>query len=181
MSTTIRIASPVETRALLMDPDNQPVDATLGTPAVETWTDADFDDYLLTPTQLGTSGIWVYDLDDVAGLAAGQYDLLVYRSASPVVTDAPWDAVPVVWSGSVVIDFHRALISTATPASGDQSTWSLRERLLMLTRGAFAKTVWSRDEGKRKHYADDGSTVIAEQPVTDDGTTQTLGAADDPA
>lgn len=65
-------------------------------------------------------------------------------------------------------------ISTTAP-SGAFSTWNFRERMVMLCRRLFGKTTLNATH--LKTYGEDGASVIATQPVSDDGTTQTQGEA----
>lgn len=65
-------------------------------------------------------------------------------------------------------------VSTAAP-SGVASNF--REMMVALWRGVFKKSDLNANTGELKHYADNGSTVLTTQTCTDDGTTQTRGAA----
>lgn len=71
-------------------------------------------------------------------------------------------------------------ITVTPPASGDVSTWSFRELMVMLSRRFFRKVTRNRSTGEISTFADDGTTKISEQTATDDGTTETQGAASVP-
>lgn len=63
--------------------------------------DGDWADYLLTPTQLGTSQDWTYTVP--AALPAGDYTIAVYDGAAPAVDADPIGSASFRWTGAAVI------------------------------------------------------------------------------
>jgi len=71
-----------------------------------THVDGDWADYLITPTQIGTSQDWLYTIP--ATLPAGEYTVAVYAGAAPVVDAAPVGSGSFVWSGTALVVFSNA-------------------------------------------------------------------------
>lgn len=75
---------------------------TSGTPAFEAFDDANFADYLLTPTRIGTTHPqWYFTVP--SGLPAGDYVLVIYDAASPTVSDVPVFGLAFAWTGSALV------------------------------------------------------------------------------
>jgi hypothetical protein len=94
MSNKITVAASQAGRAIIMQGDK----VWNGT-AMVTFTDANPATYLLTPTRIGTaSKLWMYTIP--ATLPSDDYDLLVYGSTTPVVTDTPVQSAGFYWDGT---------------------------------------------------------------------------------
>lgn len=151
--------------------------------AIDSVADGDWTDGLVPLTELLTatgSPTGAYVGDFPIGLAAGEYAVEFYAGASPAPGDEAVALQTIDWDGAA----ERTLgtvrlaangldaISTSAP-SGVAGTF--REMIVQTWRRFFARTTLSASE--LKTFAPDGATVLTTQPVSDDGITQTQGAA----
>jgi hypothetical protein len=151
--------------------------------AISTIADASWATGLVPLTELLTAdatptGTYLGDFPST--LAAGEYAVEYYSGASPAPGDEAialqtidWDGVAERTLGSVRLAADGLdSISTAAP-SGVAATF--REMIVQTWRRFFARTTLTATE--LKTFAADGVTVVTTQPVSDDGVSQTQGAA----
>ncbi|TXT66122.1 MAG: hypothetical protein BAJALOKI3v1_50122 [Promethearchaeota archaeon] len=90
-----------ETRSLFVRDDGYAWDVTNTT--TESWDDASFDDYLVTPARLGTSGsIWQYTVP--SDMPSGNWSMIVYPTTSPSINILPEASVDGWWDGYLWLD-----------------------------------------------------------------------------
>lgn len=138
--------------------------------------DASWDTYDVSMTERGTSS-GIYELAKSAGLSASVcYDIVIYEQAgaSPAITDqmVGVGTLGPATDGVLLAAAGLDAISTTAP-TGVASNF--REMVVQTWRRFFKKTTLTSTQ--LKTYADDGSTVLTTQPVSDDGATQTQGAS----
>lgn len=104
MADRLYIAHSGTSRAVITDASNgerwDPT-ADSGNGDLVTHADGDWSDYLLAPTQIGTSRDWHYIVP--AALPAGDYLIAVYDGSDPAVDDAPIGGLEFRWTGSAAI------------------------------------------------------------------------------
>jgi len=102
VGTKLLITHTGETRAIIVNNSGQVYDTTLFT--VGTFVDADWSNYLIVPTIVGTaSELYTYDLGTIV-LPAGSYKLVVYNTTIPAVGDTPLQVKDFTWDGKNVYE-----------------------------------------------------------------------------
>ncbi len=138
-------------------------------------------------TEIGSTGTYytTFDATDTATLGRLHIDIqksgaLPYFKDTEVLPAVVWDALYASSGGALPAEktgyklASDGLDSIATTAPAGVAA-NFREMLVQTWRRFFAKSTMTATE--LKTYADNGSTVISTQTLSDDGVTQTQGAA----
>jgi len=146
-----------------------------------TWSDGNIDDYDLPLTS--RSGMYFSASFPTDITTAGRYAVSIHEQdgASPATDDLLIGSGVIEWDGTA--ERHLAAVQLAddgidniptTAPSGVASDF--REMLVQLWRRFFKKTVLTSTA--LMTYADDGTTVLTTQTVSETSTSQTMGAAE---
>lgn len=150
--------------------------------AFASWSDGSFASYPIAATEQGTSGDYYADMP-AAIVTAGYYNYAMYarQGGSPVLSDLAYRFTKgeIKWNGTALATPQTDLNAISpTALTGVASTWVQKvdalwryfyKRALMTGVGSGSGTIVT--------YADDGSTVLTTQALTETTTTQNRGAA----
>ncbi len=141
-----------------------------------TYATGDLATYDIALTEKGSLGEYQGDFPAVA---AGIYRIVAYYGSVAESANRLGDGV-VHWDGTNLISLYNVTLADTgldnlpiTAPTGPAT--NIREMIVQKWRRWFKKTDLA--SGSLKTYADNGSTVITTQTITDSGGTQTQGAA----
>lgn len=112
--------------------------------------------------------------------AAYWVELTMHRASTGLIVSAPIRyyirdgsiaAPPASITGDALWAALQEIARTAPT-----TTTNLGDMLMLLCRDAVMKKDINKTSGLKKLYADNGSSILVQQTVADDGTTQTVGA-----